>query len=250
MVIEEHALLKEAESDVVIWARHRSNVLWIVPEDIERISQELSPRQRYEYTTLCWCETLVLTFGRLRSIRDMMGRHLHKRKREDRSTLLEDWAAYNYGLYTLVYQSVLDIGLLLANEAFDLGIPYRTCFFDTVVKNRRVKGTHTERALKEIQSVSKKHRQGKNLLLHRGQPVPIPRMRPVLGEEAIGRLAVETGMETERVKLLLREFLARSDVKQLTLLIDKECAELEARVDRLFNALLPHYRTMRGLYTD
>jgi len=75
-------------------------------------------------------------------------------------------------------------------------------------------------------------------------------MRPVLGEEAIGRLAVETGMETERVKLLLREFLARSDVKQLTLLIDKECAELEARVDRLFNALLPHYRTMRGLYTD
>ena len=48
----------------------------------------------------------------------------------------------------------------------------------------------------------------------------------------------------------MREFLARSDVKQLTLLIDKECAELEARVDRLFNALLPHYRTMRGLYTD
>ena len=250
MAIEEHQLYKETLSNIRPWAMQKILEGTYLPAVLEQYSSEkLTNKQRYEYAAFYWCSNLAESFKRLEKIRDMTSRSLHKRKKENKGDLLEEWSIYNYELYTLVYQSILDIALLLINEVLDLGIPYRKCFFSTVCANRRVKGNDVERVLKKINNLSSSHREGKNLLLHRGQQIQVPLKKTRLNTEEISDIALKLDLEVSHARQLLGEFFAMRDRKQLIAIMEQECTKLESKVEQLCDEILPYYNKLRLFYS-
>lgn len=212
MAVKEHELFNELLADVMDWAH---------PKILEELEQKgaqallepgsfdgLSPRQQYEFNSYYWCRRLVGIFDKLKSIRTMTGRSPSKKKNESRSVLLEEWIRHNYEYYTVIYQSILDVALLLTNEIFNLGNPYRKCSYSTVCDNTQIKGTSVHRILEKLDKTVRKHREGKNLLLHRGERIkpPIKGMR--FEEIEMTNMAIKLGLMPGESEQLLREFLS------------------------------------------
>ena len=204
---------------------------------------EPSPERQREYNSYYWCNRLVTIFGRLAWIRSMTSRSVYGRRNEDRSVLLEEWIVYNYEHYTVVYQTILEVALLLTNEIFGLGNPYRKCSYSTVCDNTRIKGTSVHRILGKLKDTTDKHRGRKNLLVHRGERIrpPLDTVDLVDSTEVIdmaSKLGIEIGGEREELPV---EFLLIHSRKELIEIMEKECTEIESQVEALFSALLPYY---------
>lgn len=252
MAVKEHQLYNEVWENVIGWALPK------IKEDLERAGYQLlferdsgyklSPKQQYEYNSYYWCRKLEEVFGRLENIRIMTGRSLYKKKSEEKSVLLKEWIVYNYEQYTLVYQSILDIALLLTNEIMNLGNPYRKCCYSTICDNTRVKGTVVYRILGKLQKTTRRHREGKNLLLHQGERINLPIESRTLAEVDVINMAIKLGIEVGELKELVTEFLAIYTRTDLLAIMEKECREIESQVEELFDKLLPYYRWMRQFY--
>ncbi len=252
MAVKEHPLFNELFANVNVW---------VMPEIQEVVKQKgyqallkpdsshkLSPKQQYEYNSYYWCKTLVDVFNRLESIRTMTGRSLYKKKNEEKGVLLQEWIVYNYEHYTLVYQSILDIALLLTNEVFVLGNPYKKCSYSTVCDNSRVNGTRVHRILEKLRKTTSKHREGKNLLLHRGERIKLPLESRILDIIDVTNMAIKFGIEVGNMRELVTEFLAMHGRTELLTMMREECSGIESQVEELFNKLLPYYRRMRSFY--
>ena len=252
MSVKEHQLFNELFSNVNVWALPQ------LEEDVKRESSQillkpdsghkLSPKQQYEYNSYYWCKTLVDVFNRLESIRTMTGRSLYKKKNEEKSVLLQEWIVYNYEHYTLVYQSILDLALLLTNEVFVLGNPYKKCFYSTICDNTRINGTDVHHILEKLSKTTSKHREGKNLLLHRGERIKLPLEPRTLDTIDVTNMAIKLGIEVGDMRELVTEFLAIHSRTELLTMMQKECSEIESQVEELFGKLLPYYRGMRSFY--
>ena len=248
MTVKQHQLFTELLENIKSWP---------MPDILLRLSHgpyetpidygagvEPSPERQHQYNSYYWCNRLVSIFDRLTWIRSMTSRSVYGRKNEDRSVLLEEWIVYNYEHYTVVYQAILEVALLLTNEIFCLGNPYRKCSYSTVCDNTRINGTSVHRILGKLKNTTDKHHGRKNLWVHRGE-----RLRPPLdlidlidSTEIIDmarKLGIEIGGEREE---LPAEFLLIHSRKELIEVMEKECTEIESQVEDLFEALLPYYR--------
>ena len=207
-----------------------------------------SPAQQREYNSYYWCSRVVSTFDRLEWIRAMTSRSVYRRKSETKSVLLEEWIMYNYEHYTVVYQTILEVALLLTNEVFGLGNPYRKCSYSTVCDNTRINGTSVHCILGKLKDTTNKHRGRKNLLVHRGERIrpPLDTVDLIDSTEVINmaiKLGIEIGGEREELPV---EFLLIHSQKELIEIMEKECTEIESQVEDLFSALLPYYRKFRS----
>ncbi len=179
MAVKEHQLFKELFETVKPWvfAETKKRIEqegYQVMFGPNKLSFEFSPRQYYEYNSFLWCINLVSVFDRLENIRNMTRRTLHRKKSEDKSALLQKWLIYNYEHYAIAYQGILEVALLLTNAVFDMGNPTRECSYRTVINNTRISGTNVGAILKKLNETVQKHREGKNLLVHRGEQVKLP----------------------------------------------------------------------------
>jgi hypothetical protein len=253
MAVKEHRLFNELLENVTAWAMPK------IQEDLEREGYQIllkpkpthkfSPKQSYEYSSYYWCRRLEVVFDRLENIRGMMGRALYKKRGEHTSVLLQEWIVYNYEMYTVVYQGILDIALLLINEIFIMGNPYEKCSYRTVYDNTRINGTGVRRILKKLKKTTSKHREGKNLLVHRGERIKLPLEMSTLDDIDVINMAIKVGMEvSDDLKELLTEFLTRHTRTELITIMETECREIESQVEELFDELLPYYRRMRSFY--
>jgi len=206
----------------------------------------LSAIQQYQYNSFYWCNRLVAIFDRLEWIRDMTGRSVHRRKNEKKSVFLEEWIMYNYEHYTVVYQAILDVALLLTNELFRLGNPYKKCSYSTVCDNTHINGTSVHHILEKLKDTTDKHREGKNLLVHRGERIRPPVDAVNLDTTEIINMAIKVDIELGETAELLSEFLSIHSQKELIKTMEKECTEIESQVEDLFSALLPYYRKFRS----
>ena len=207
-----------------------------------------SLEQQREYNSYYWCSRLVSIFDRLEWIRAMTSRSVHRRKNERKDVLLEEWIMYNYEHYTVVYQTILEVALLLTNEVFGLGNPYKKCSYSTVCDNTRIKGTSVHSILEKLKDTTDKHRGRKNLWVHRGERIrpPLDTIDLIDSTEVINmaiKLGIEIGGEREELPV---EFLLTYSQKELIEIMEKECTKIESQVEDLFSALLPYYRKFRS----
>ena len=114
MPIKDHALYQLTISQVGVWLPLASRILPIMRVKLQ--DRSLSPMKRYEIGSFYWCETFDGVFNRLKAIREMTGRSIYKRKEEASGELKKNWMTYNYQIYITIYQSILDVALLMTNE--------------------------------------------------------------------------------------------------------------------------------------
>lgn len=254
MSVKEHQLFNELLQNVSVWE---------MPRLEERVKREgyqaffepkhgqgFSPKQHYEYNSYYWCSRFVNVFDRLRDIRNMTGRSLYRKKNEEKSVLLQEWLVYNYEHYAIVYQGILDIALLLTNAVFDMGNPYAKCSYSTVYGNTRIAGTGVGAILKELNNTVRKHREGKNLLVHQGERIKLPIETREFAEVDFINMAIRLGIQvSDKMRELVIEFLAIHTRKDLLVIMDRERKQIESQVEKLFDKLLPYYRRMRSFYS-
>lgn len=246
MILKNHKLYKRVLKNAKSW----------LPEDkiklgnLRRLLEGggLTPKQRYEIGSLLWCRTFSIVFSRLDRIREMTTRSIYKKKGEDKGQLINNWLYYNYQLYTVTYQSILEVALLITNEILDLGNPYRQCNFSNICENRRVKAAGLERILKMLMQKTRKHRDGKNLLVHQGKGTPVPAKGKKLDAFDISSIAKELQTDEEDIKAYLSEFLALKSREQLFEKMKRECTDIKLLVKQLFDELYPHYTKIHAFY--
>lgn len=212
--------------------------------------KSLSPLLRYRLRSFLWCKSCALTFSRLKRIREMLNRSLYPKKGESKSKRIENWMVYNYQLYSVVFQSILEVMILLTNEVLDLGYPEKKCKYDPLKENRRVKDWGISPLLEQIYSDTLKHRENKNKLVHKGQSISIPEEYKT-GKKIeidISTLTEAVGADESEIRKFLEEFLA--DRKRLGFItkLEDECNSIESKVEQLFDKLLPQYIKMEAFY--
>lgn len=254
MHIDRHELVREAMGNSMAGWSQVPNFKDLTHEELDSdISRTLDKCLRYDYGVMQWSLYVSEVIYRLQEIIDMTSRRIYKKSKEEKGILLRTWMLYNYEFYTLNYQSILDVSLILTNEVFDLGIPYRDCNEHRVCSNRHLRGTEVNRILGELSKMSEGHRKLKNHLLHRGQrikslPVEVPKV-DFHDPEVIKRLAQAIGRDIGYTKILIREFYSEKDREKLLSFINNEYTNLEAKVEHLFDELLPHYLKIHQSYS-
>lgn len=254
MYIDEHELVRNAMRNSMAGWSKIPNFKDLNHEELDSsISRSLDKCLRYDYGVMQWSLYVTEVLYRLQEIIDMTSRRIRKRKKEEKGTLLRTWMLYNYEFYVLNYQSILDVSLILTNEVYNLGIPYKDCNEHRVCSNKHLQGTEVNRILGEIRKMSEGHRTLKNHLLHRGQrikslPVEYPRV-DFDDPGTIERLAKGIGRDIGYTKILIKEFYSERDREKLLSFIHNEYADLEREVQQLFDELLPHYLKMHEFYS-
>ena len=252
MAVIEHKLFKELFETVWFWAKTHVEKTY----DSKHFKLpfprgagiKLSPKQVYEYNCYYWCRRLDDIFDRLKAIQTMTGRSLYKKKNEVKSVLMQEWIMYNYEQYTIVYQGILDVALLLTNEILELGTPYTKCTYNTIFENTRVNGTSVHRVLKKLNNTTTKHREGKNFFVHRGERIELPIDKKIYDAIDVTNMAIKLGLEIGYTKELLEEFLEIHTRKQIIQIMEKECKIIEPQIEELLTELLPYYHTFHSLY--
>jgi hypothetical protein len=246
MLLKNHKLYKKALSNVELWvpANKRSLAALIKISEDESLSQ----KQRYEIESFLWCSRLSVVFSRLKKIREMGSRSMYKKKGEDKSKVINDWMLYNYQLYTVTYQSISEVALLLTNAILDLGNPPKNCTYGNISENRRVKAAGLVDTLKTLMDKTKEHRERKNLLVHRGKAVRPPVTKAKIIDFDVSGVAEAMGTDEETLKANLQEFLAKKSREHLYEKIESECEDIKLVVAQLFDELYPHYLKLRSFY--
>jgi len=255
MHLDEHGLVKEAMTNSMLQISQIPNFEDLNHEELDSdLSMTLNKCLRYDYGVMQWSLYVTEVLYRLQEIIDMTSRKIYKRNDEERGIFLKEWVLYNYEFYTLTYQSVRDVSLLLTNEVFDLGILYRNCNEHTVCSNRHLRGTKVKLILIEISNMSAGHRKMKDFLLHRGQRIkslPVVGMKiDDLDKKAITKIAHSIGRDIGYTKTMLRELFSERDRKRTISVISKEYKDLEEKIKQLFDELLPHYRKIHQSYSQ
>jgi len=245
MSLTEHKLFLVSLHNIEPWLPSKQKTFDDMGELLQKPS--LPNLQRYELDSFYWCLTCVSLHNRLVRIHETTGRSIYLKKAEEKGTVIKDWLKYNYQYFVLVYQSALDVALLLVNAVLDLGIPYSKCTYDTIYKNRKTKDFGLLSILKTLKEMTDEHRQGKNLLLHRGKAIatPIQITKPHVFD--IGDLAKSAGVEETRVITYLEEFLSIRSREDLLLKMADEIFLLEQCILTLFGKLLPIYESNHSL---
>ena len=246
MVLKNHKLYKRVLKNVKSWLSEDDIKLGNLRRLLE--GEGLTPKQRYEVGSLLWCRTFSIVFNRLNRIREMTTRSIYKKKGEDKGQLINNWLYYNYQLYTVTYQSILEVTLLMTNEILDLGNPYRQCNFSSIYENRRVKAAGLDGILKMLMQKTKKHREGKNLLVHQGKATPVPSKGKELAMIDISSIAKELQTDEEDIKAYLSEFLALKSREQLFEKMKRESTDIKLLVKQLFDELYPNYMKIHAFY--
>jgi hypothetical protein len=247
MNINQHQLFLSTKSDVLIWVPNQNMDIKHLRQLIEGSDEyKPKPRERYELGSFYWCLTFSSVFNRLNQIKNMTLRSLYHKKNENKAKLKKDWMVYNYHIFAAVYQSVLEVGVLITNEILDLGNQPTQCHFDQLIRNRRVKEAKMDVRLKSIAQITEKYRNIKNRLLHQGKGTR-PHINVRLSAFDITSTADRFGMNEGEAEELA-QYLAERDQQLLANQMKDEIKEIKLQVEKLLDELQPYYTKVRTFY--
>ena len=212
--------------------------------------ESLTPLLRYHLNSFLWCKSCALTFTRLKRVREMLNRSLYPKKGESKSKRIKNWMAYNYQIYSVVFQSILEVTILLTNEVLDLGYPERQCRYESLRENKKVKASGVNPVLKHIYEDTLKHRENKNKLVHQGKSISIPREYRATEkiEIDISTLAQDIGADVTEIRKFFEGFAADSNRLRFIAKLENEYNSIESKVEKLFDKLLPQYIKIQAFY--
>ncbi len=209
-------------------------------------------QERYKLNSFLSCRSCVQTFTRLKRIREMMNRSLYRRKGESKKKRVRDWMAYNYQIYTVVYQSVLEVAVLLANAVLDLGYTSRQCNYWALKENRRVKASKINSTLHKLYDDTLKHREAKNKLVHQGKSISLPLeyKNTKKMEVDFSVLTQDFGSDEMELREFFEGFIAEKQKLQFIRDLELECNSIESNIEKLFEKLLPQYIKIHSFYKE
>jgi hypothetical protein len=247
MKLNNHELQTTIINDVNEWLKHTQEPI----DDLAGLLSGtlLSPQQKYELESLLRYNSVIGVFDRLQKIINMATRYIYLRKNEEKAAFIKNWLIYNYNYYVIVYQSVLDVSLLLVNTILDLGISEEDCKYNGICKNRNVKDLKIHSILADTYSLTKEHRTGKNLLLHRGEEGKYPLKTEKANIFNIGNIAKRTGIDEGKLEKELKLFLSVKSTEDLQSKMCEETNKLESIILTLFDELLIEYHRHNMLKT-
>ena len=154
----------------------------------------------------------------------------------------DGWIEYHYSYFLGAFASVGDICLLLVNATFALGIAPRNCSRSAIRTNSWVKRTDVPRAIDRVEEVMSRHRERRNLDLHRGTSADIG---AVLGDRTFDSLRLlglvgRASGDAEAAGLAHRGL--RSVSANLAQVMSRETDELEEAIRGLLDQLSPVYQ--------
>lgn len=155
------------------------------------------------------------------------------------------WLEYHVYYFVIIYSAVFDRVLIAVNEVVLLGNPAKNCKPE-IIKNNVLLTPEIIAALDTVDNYSKKLRGERNLLLHRGHSIDIPKLISSesldklklvyavagLDSEFVGDPYIATAMKLERGKV-------RAELR-------KYRDDAETAVQGLFDILLPVYQANVG----
>ena len=212
--------------------------------------ESLTPLLRYHLNSFLWCKSCALTFTRLKRIREMLNRSLYPKKGESKSKRIKNWMAYNYQIYSVVFQSILEVTILLTNEVLDLGYPERQCRYESLRENKKVKASGVNPVLKQIYEDTLRHKENKNKLVHQGKSISIPREYKATKEIQIdiSTLTQDISADETEIREFLEGLVAASQKRKFIGDLENECNSIRSKVEKLFDKLLPQYIKIQAFY--
>jgi len=241
-----------------LYRRIKKDLIEVMPaEDLtttkirQKLKDEsLTPLLKYQLSSFLWCKSCALTFTRLKRIREMLNRSLYPSKGESKSKRIQNWMAYNYQIYSVVFQSILEVTTLLTNEVLDLGYSKRQCSYESLKENRRVKASGISPVLKQLYDDTLKHRVSKNEFVHQGKSISIPREYKSTKkiEIDISTLTQEISADETEIRELFEGFVAANQKRRFIGYLENECNSIESKVEKLFDKLLPQYIKIQAFY--
>ena len=212
--------------------------------------ESLTPLLRYDLSAFLWCKSCSLTFTKLKMIREMLNRSLYPRKGENKRKRIESWMAYNYQIYSVVFQSIIEVVSLLTNDILDLGYPERQCKYDSLKENKRVKASGINPVLGQVYMDALKHRENKNSLVHKGKSIPIPREYKLTKKIQIdiSTFTQDISADETEIREFLEGLVAAGQKRKFIEDLENECNAIQSKVEKLFHKLLPQYIKIRALY--
>jgi hypothetical protein len=210
----------------------------------------LTPLLKYQLSSFLWCKSCALTFTRLKRIREMLNRSLYPRKGESKSKRIQNWMAYNYQIYSVVFQSILEVTILLTNEVLDLGYSKRQCSYESLRENRRVKASGINPVLRQLYDDTFKHRVSKNELVHQGKSISIPHEYKATKKIEIdfSTLTQDISADETEIREFFEGFIAANRKSKFIADLENECNSIESKVEKLFDKLLPQYIKIQAFY--
>lgn len=245
-------------SGTKLYRRVKKNLMESTPAEeltTTRIRQKLkdeslTPLLRYDLSSFLWCKSCSLTFTRLKRIREMLNRSLYPRKGESKSKRIDNWMAYNYQIYSVVFQSILEVTVLLTNDVLDLGYPEWQCKYESLKDNKRVKAWGINSVLGQIYLDTLKHRKNKNKLVHQGKAISIPReyKRTKEIQIDISTFTQDISVDETEIREFLEGLVAASQKQKFISDLENECNSIQSKVEHLFDKLLPQYIKIQAFY--
>jgi hypothetical protein len=130
---------------------------------------DLWEHERYDYDVFTHLTLIISGVEGLERSQNFIRRFPQPRSYEKQGINRHAWIEYHYSYYVVTLVSLFDIALILTNSVFRLGNRERDCKSDLIMTNNWVSRTPVERALADLAQLIRPHREGRNLLVHRGK---------------------------------------------------------------------------------
>jgi len=179
-------------------------------------------------------------------------KYIHKfpspRTYEKQGITQYSWLEYHYSYFVVTYQSLSDIGLILTNTVFDLGIPEKDCTPQNIKNNAFIKDTPVKPSLKALEKAISSYKSKRHLFVHRGE---LPDIRSVTESDILDMLKVFSMVHQHSepiVPLDLIDDLYRKESIRITSALNEDITKARKAITHLFDSLLPTYTKKSQAY--
>ena len=240
-----HPLIKEVMDNLrPLLKRNARKLMDLAEKGIVR-SKEKDELFEYEwYDTEVFTHLSAIVFGidRLKYSQNFIRTFPRLRSYEKEGIDQADWIEYHYSYYVITLVSLYDIALILTNAVFRLGNHERDCKPDLIKKNTWVRDTPVKQALDELDILVRRHREGRNLHVHRGQ---VQNIALVMESEDLDRLKLISSVHMYSEPIVDKEIVDlayKGHVEEISSRLQEEKKQTQDAIWTLFDVLLPVYQ--------
>ena len=133
-------------------------------------SPEISTFEQYLYCVFDSLTKLASSFERSEHIRAYLAHFRILKRYKETGINRAKYIQYHYSNHATTLVGTADLGLILTNDTFRLGLPHRQCRQETIVENSWVCNAGVDKILQRLNSAVQPLREPRNLFIHRGVP--------------------------------------------------------------------------------
>lgn len=215
---------------------------WPSKGDHQKIMEFVDSDVYYHYHVFMKLGNLLQTVDLLETSLKFVKHFPHPRTYEKQKITQYNWLVYHYCFFTITYVSILDIALILTNSVFRLGMSEKDCKPDIIMKNDWIANSKTKTALKALQDLVSRHREPRNLSVHRGRS---PNIANIINSEYLDLLRFYS-IDLENSKKLIDaeavDFLFQRDANKIHDKLHKDFVLLEEVLQKIFDSYVPVYK--------